>query len=197
MTSTSFDASVKIHPSALIELPVTIGEGTKIWHFCHIMSGACIGARCVLGQNCFVAGTVSIGDDCHIQNNVSLYDGVLLQDEVFVGPSCVFTNIRRPRAAVSRQGHFQQTRVQRGATLGANSTIVAGVTVGRWAFVGAGCVVLKDLPDYALVVGNPARPVGWVSRAGEPLVFKNGVALCPMTNDRYVLGANGIVALDK
>ena len=171
MTSTSFDASVKIHPSALIELPVTIGEGTKIWHFCHIMSGAYIGARCVLGQNCFVAGTVSIGDDCHIQNNVSLYDGVLLQDEVFVGPSCVFTNIRRPRAAVSRQGHFQQTRVQRGATLGANSTIVAGVTVGRWAFVGAGCVVLKDLPDYALVVGNPARPVGWVSRAGEPLVF--------------------------
>ena len=197
MTSVSFDASVEIHPSALIELPVTIGEGTKIWHFCHIMSGAYIGARCVLGQNCFVAGTVSIGDDCHIQNNVSLYDGVLLQDEVFVGPSCVFTNIRRPRAAISRQGYFQQTRVQRGATLGANSTIVAGVTVGRWAFVGAGCVVLKDLPDYALVVGNPARPVGWVSRAGEPLVFKNGVALCPMTNDRYVLDANGIVALDK
>lgn len=197
MASKSFDSSVEIHPSALIELPVTLGEGTKIWHFCHVMSGALIGARCVLGQNCFVAGTVIIGDDCHIQNNVSLYDGVHLQDEVFVGPSCVFTNVRRPRAAVSRHGQFQQTTVQRGATLGANSTIVAGVTIGRWAFVGAGCVVLADIPDYALVVGNPARFVGWVSRAGERLVFANGVAHCPVTNDRYVVRANGKVAMDK
>jgi UDP-2-acetamido-3-amino-2,3-dideoxy-glucuronate N-acetyltransferase len=197
MVSVSFDISVEIHPSALIELPVTLGEGTKIWHFCHIMSGANIGARCVIGQNCFVASTVSVGDDCHIQNNVSLYDGVLLQDEVFVGPSCVFTNVRRPRAAISRHGQFQQTRVQRGATLGANSTILAGVTIGRWAFVGAGCVVLEDIPDYALVVGNPARSVGWVSRTGERLVFNNGLAHCPLSNERYVLGANGVVVLDR
>jgi UDP-2-acetamido-3-amino-2,3-dideoxy-glucuronate N-acetyltransferase len=197
MASASLDSSVEVHPSAVIELPVSIGKGTKVWHFCHITSGACIGERCVFGQNCFVAGTARIGDDCHIQNNVSLYDGVILQDEVFVGPSCVFTNVRRPRAAISRRGQYQQTLVQRGATLGANSTIVAGVTIGCWAFVGAGCVVLTDMPDYALVVGNPARTVGWVSRVGERLVFNDGVAHCPVTNDRYVLRADSTVVLDK
>ncbi len=193
MTTAFPEVPPQIHPSAFVEQPVALGSGTKIWHFCHIMPGARIGARCVLGQNTFVAGTVVIGNGCHVQNNVSLYDGVILADDVFVGPSCVFTNVRRPRASISRRGEFQQTIVGCGATLGANATIVAGVRIGCWAFIGAGCVVTSDVPDYSLVVGNPARAVGWVSRAGERLVFEDGIAHCPMTNERYVMDANGPV----
>jgi len=193
MQGPSPELGTLIHPSAVIDSPATIGEGTRIWHFCHVMAGARIGARCVLGQNTFVAASVVIGDGCRIQNNVSLYDGVTLEEDVFVGPSCVFTNVRRPRASVSRRDEFDETLVSRGATLGANATVLAGVNIGRWAFVGAGSVVLTNVPDYALVVGNPARSIGWVSRAGERLLFHQGIAYCPRTNERYVLGADETV----
>jgi UDP-2-acetamido-3-amino-2,3-dideoxy-glucuronate N-acetyltransferase len=182
----SIAENVAIHPSAVVEHPVTIGQNTKIWHFCHIMSGARIGANCMLGQNVFVAGTAIVGDGCRIQNNVSLYDGVSLEDDVFVGPSCVFTNVRNPRATI-RSAQFDPTFVHRGATIGANCTIVAGCNIGPWSFVGAGCVVLRDVPDYALVVGNPARQIGWVSRQGVRLNLKDGVAHCPSTGDIYRL----------
>jgi UDP-2-acetamido-3-amino-2,3-dideoxy-glucuronate N-acetyltransferase len=194
MATATRDTGPQIHESAVVETPISIGVGTKIWHFCHIMGGARIGAGCVLGQNTYVAASVVIGNGCHIQNNVSLYDGVTLEDDVFVGPSCVLTNVRRPRAAVSRRDQFQPTLVGRGATLGANSTIVAGIRIGCWAFIGAGCVVLTDVPDYALVVGNPARTIGWVSRAGERLMFIDGVAHCPLTSEKYLMSADGLVA---
>ena len=144
-----------------------------------------------MGQNVFVAGSVVIGNCCRIQNNVSLYDGVILEDEIFLGPSCVFTNVRNPRAAVLRR-EFSSTRVQRGATLGANCTVVAGGTIGRWAFVGAGCVVVRDVPDYALVVGNPARQIAWMSRHGERLHFEAGNARCPATGEAYRLTDSGV-----
>ena len=150
------------HPTAVIDRGATIGAGTKIWHFCHVMKGARVGARCVLGQNVFVAGGAVVGDGCHVQNNVSIYDGVVLADEVFVGPSAVFTNVKTPRAAVSRKGEFVTTRVGRGATIGANATIVCGVAIGEYAFVGAGAVVTRDVAAHALVTGVPARRAGWV-----------------------------------
>ncbi len=182
----------EVHPSAIVDALAIIGAGTKIWHFCHVMAGARVGARCVLGQNVFVASCVIIGDSCRIQNNVSLYDGVILEEEVFVGPSCVFTNVRNPRASISRRGEYLQTTVKRGASLGANATVVAGVTVGAWALVGAGCVVVTNVPDHALVVGNPARVIGWVNRAGERLKFEDGIARCPQTNEEYRLENHGL-----
>lgn len=157
--------SVFIHESACVDQPCSIGDGTRVWHFVHVMSGARIGARCVLGQGVFVAGDVIVGDNVHVQNHVSLYDGVIVEDDVFLGPSCVFTNVRHPRA--HRRGERVQTRIRAGATIGANATILCGVTVGRHAFVGAGAVVTRDVPDHALVVGNPARRVGWVDRDGR------------------------------
>lgn len=184
--------NAEIHPSAIIELPVTVGERTRIWHFCHVMAGARIGANCSLGQNVFVASRVAIGDGCRIQNNVSLYEGVNLEDDVFLGPSCVFTNVANPRATVRRCASFLQTLVSRGATLGANSTIVAGNTIGRWAFVGAGCVVIRPVPDFALVVGNPARQIGWMSRHGERLSFNAGIAQCPVTGESYRLNEDRV-----
>jgi UDP-2-acetamido-3-amino-2,3-dideoxy-glucuronate N-acetyltransferase len=159
-----------IHPSAVVDAGATIGEDTRIWHFCHVSSGARIGAGCVLGQNVYVAGSVRIGDRCRIQNNVSLYDGVTLEDDVFVGPSVVFTNVKRPRALVSRRTEFQPTRVDRGSTLGANATIVCGVRVGVHGFVAAGAVVTRDVPPQAMVQGVPATQVGWVCRCGADLV---------------------------
>jgi UDP-2-acetamido-3-amino-2,3-dideoxy-glucuronate N-acetyltransferase len=194
MTDPTFEVcgKVQIHETAVVDPPIRIGEGTKIWHFCHVMAGARIGARCVLGQNAYVASTVEVGDDCHIQNNVSLYDGVILENDVFLGPSCVFTNVRRPRAHISQRDRFLTTLVKRGATIGANATILAGVTIGQHAFVGAGSVVLAAVPAHALVVGNPARSIGWVSRAGERLVFDNGVAFCPTTHERYSLADNTV-----
>jgi UDP-2-acetamido-3-amino-2,3-dideoxy-glucuronate N-acetyltransferase len=167
-----------IHATAIIDDPATpIGAGTRIWHFVHVMPGARIGAGCVIGQGCYV-GAVTIGDGCRIQNHVSLYDGVTLEDEVFLGPSCVFTNVRHPRAHVARRDAYAPTLVRRGATIGANATIVCGVTIGRYAMVGAGAVVTHDVPDHAIVVGTPARWIGWACRCGETLPATRTCARC-------------------
>ncbi|MGB9695792.1 MAG: N-acetyltransferase [Ignavibacteria bacterium] len=177
-----------INPYAVVDENVEIGEGTKIWHFTHIQSGARIGRFCVLGQNVNIGNNVIIGNYVKIQNNVSVYEGVELEDYVFCGPSMVFTNIIDPRSKYPQVGSqfYLKTLVKEGASLGANSTIICGHTIGRYAFVGAGAVVTKDVPDYALVVGNPARIVGWVSEAGKKLVFdENGIAFCQKSNKRY------------
>jgi UDP-2-acetamido-3-amino-2,3-dideoxy-glucuronate N-acetyltransferase len=158
-----------VHATAVIDPGATIGAGTKIWHFCHVMPGARVGARCVLGQNVFVADGAALGDGCRVQNNVSIYDGVELGADVFVGPSAVFTNVKNPRAAVSRKCAFIATRVGRGATIGANATIVCGVTIGEHAFVGAGAVVTRDVPAHAVVTGVPARRTAWACACGESL----------------------------
>ena len=178
-----------IHPSAVIDDNVEIGDGSKIWHFCHVLSGSRIGARCVLGQNVMVAPNVSLGAGCKIQNNVSLYQGVTLEDDVFCGPSCVFTNVLTPRAFVERKDEFAPTLVKKGATIGANATIVCGVTIGNYAMVGAGAVVTKDVSAHQLVVGNAARPAGWVSRTGERL---GDDLICPRTGERYRETASGL-----
>jgi UDP-2-acetamido-3-amino-2,3-dideoxy-glucuronate N-acetyltransferase len=154
------------HPTAIIDRPARIGAGSKVWHFCHVMAGARIGADCVLGQNVFVAATAVIGDGCRIQNNVSIYDGVVLEDEVFVGPSAVFTNVRNPRASVDRKAAFEPTLVGRGASIGANATIVCGTEIGEHAFVGAGAVVTRDVAAHAVVAGVPARRRSWICRCG-------------------------------
>jgi UDP-2-acetamido-3-amino-2,3-dideoxy-glucuronate N-acetyltransferase len=168
------------HESAYVDDGCTIGSGTKIWHFSHVMSGATIGRRCNIGQNVVISPQVVVGDNVKIQNNVSVYTGVVLEDDVFCGPSMVFTNVINPRSHVSRKDEYRQTIVRRGATLGANSTIVCGHTVGRYAFIGAGCVVTKDVPDYALIVGNPARLVGWMCACGTKLSDAR-VAAGPLT----------------
>jgi UDP-2-acetamido-3-amino-2,3-dideoxy-glucuronate N-acetyltransferase len=176
-----------IHPSAYVDEPCEIGAGTKIWHFCHVMAGARIGEGCILGQNVFVANDVVIGDNVKIQNNVSLYTGVELEDDVFCGPSCVFTNVINPRSQIVRHSLYQQTLVRRGATIGANATIVCGATIGRYAFIGAGALVRGDAPDYALMLGVPARRAGWMSRHGYrlPAPDADGVMVCPESGWRY------------
>lgn len=179
-----------IHPSAIVDEGAVLGENCRVWHFVHISAGARIGARCSFGQNVYVGNDVSIGDNVKVQNNVSVYDAVTLEDDVFCGPSMVFTNVYNPRSAVTRKDEYRRTIVRQGATLGANSTIVCGTTVGRYAFVGAGAVVNRDVPDFALMVGVPARQVGWMSRHGErlPLPLQGQAeATCPHTGDRYVL----------
>jgi UDP-2-acetamido-3-amino-2,3-dideoxy-glucuronate N-acetyltransferase len=158
-----------VHESAVVDDGATIGAGTRVWHFCHVMKGARIGRGCNLGQNVFVAGTAVLGDNVKVQNNVSIYDGVECADDVFLGPSMVFTNVSTPRSAVSRKGAYERTLVGRGATIGANATIVCGHAIGEHAFVGAGAVVTKDVPAHALVVGNPARRVGWMCACGSRL----------------------------
>jgi len=178
------------HDSAIVDEGAQLGDGTKVWHFTHVSPGAKIGARCALGQGVYVGNDVSIGDNVRIQNNVSVYDAVTLEDDVFCGPSMVFTNVYNPRAAVARKNEFRRTLVRQGATLGANCTIVCGHTIGRYAFIGAGAVVQKDVPDFALMVGVPARRIGWMSRFGERLelpVRGAGEATCPHTGDRYQL----------
>jgi len=187
--------SVQIHPSAVVDPGAQIGEGTKIWHFSHVMGRARIGKHCSLGQNVFVGDNVVIGDHVKIQNNVSIYEGVTLEDYVFCGPSMVFTNIRTPRSAYPRNTseHYQKTHVKRGGSIGANATIVCGVTIGAWAMVAAGAVVTKDVPDYALVAGVPARIVGWVSEAGLKLDWHNGQAVCPQTRQLYVMRSPNVV----
>jgi len=176
-----------VHPTAVIDEPCSIGEGTKIWHFCHIMKGARIGERCILGQNVFIGSDVVIGNNVKIQNNVSIYTGVELEDDVFCGPSCVFTNVSNPRSEIVRHHLYERTLVRRGATIGANATIVCGVTIGRYAFIGAGTVVVNDVPDYALMLGVPARQKGWMSRHGHRLQNpgEDGVMVCPESGWRY------------
>jgi UDP-2-acetamido-3-amino-2,3-dideoxy-glucuronate N-acetyltransferase len=177
----------EVHPSAIVDDGAQLGAGTRVWHFAHVCAGARIGAGCSLGQGVYVGNDVTIGDNVKIQNNVSVYDGVTLEDDVFCGPSVVFTNVHNPRSAVPRKNEYRPTLVKRGASLGANCTVVCGTTIGRYAFVGAGAVVSRDVPDFALVVGVPARRIGWVGRHGERLVFVGGEALCPATGERYVL----------
>lgn len=178
---------VFVHESAVVESGAELGPGAKVWHFCHVMSGARLGARVMLGQGCFVASGVSIGEGSRIQNQVSLYDGVVIEEDVFVGPSAVFTNMRSPRAFVSQTGSYQRTLIRRGATIGANATVIAGVTLGRYCLVGAGAVVTHDVGDFVLVAGVPARPAGFVSRRGVRLVFSQGRARCPEAGEEYLL----------
>jgi UDP-2-acetamido-3-amino-2,3-dideoxy-glucuronate N-acetyltransferase len=187
MSEPASPANVYVHPTAIVDQPCAIGEGTKIWHFSHVMSTARIGARCSLGQNVFVASDVTIGDNCKIQNNVSLYTGVELGDDVFCGPSCVFTNVINPRSEIARRDQYQKTIVGRGATIGANATIVCGATIGRYAFIAAGAVVRGDVPDYALMMGVPAGQKGWMSRHGHRLtkVDADGLLVCPESGLRY------------
>lgn len=181
---------------AVVDQGVEIGEGTKVWHFCHVQKGAQIGKKCVLGQNVNIANNVKIGNYCKIQNNVSVYEGVELEDYVFCGPSMVFTNILNPRCKYPQVGaeFYVKTLIKEGASLGANSTIVCGTTIGRFAMVGAGSVVTKDVPDFALVVGNPARVIGWWSEAGKKLEFdKNGFAFCEKSQKKYKFENNKVV----
>lgn len=178
------------HESAYIDDGVKIGVGTKIWHFCHVMSRAVVGTNCKLGQNVFIASNVHLGNNVKIQNNVSVYEGVVIEDDVFCGPSMVFTNVRNPRSSVVRKSEYLTTLVKRGATLGANCTVICGVTIGEYAFVGAGAVVSHDVPPYALVVGVPARQIGWMSRHGERLELPltgHGESRCPATGEVYRL----------
>lgn len=185
------------HESSYVDDNCTIGKGTKIWHFSHIMSGCTIGEDCNIGQNVVISPDVTLGRNCKIQNNVSVYTGVICEDDVFLGPSMVFTNVINPRAAVSRKSEYRQTLIKRGASVGANATIVCGHTLGEYCLIGAGSVVTKDVPNFALMVGNPARRVGWVSRYGEKLSFDaQGFATCPSTGERYQLN-DGIVILIK
>ena len=182
--------TVQVHPSAIVDPGAQIGDGTRVWHFVHVSAGARIGSGCSLGQGVYVGNDVAIGDNVKIQNNVSVYDAVTLEDDVFCGPSMVFTNVLNPRSAVVRKHEYRRTLVRRGATLGANCTIVCGATIGRHAFVGAGAVVTHDVPDFALVAGVPARQIGWMSRHGERLelpLVGDGDAVCPATGEPYVL----------
>ncbi|WP_373741131.1 acyltransferase [Neisseria sp.] len=179
-----------VHPSAIVDEGAKIGAGSRIWHFVHICGGAEIGENCSFGQNVFVGNRVKIGDNCKIQNNVSVYDNVYLEEGVFCGPSMVFTNVYNPRSLIERKSEYRDTLVKKGATLGANCTIVCGITIGRFAFVGAGAVVNKDVPDYALMVGVPARQIGWMSEYGEQLdlpVSGSGSAVCSHTGAVYTL----------
>ena len=189
------ETDIFVHPSAYVDEPCQIGTGTKIWHFSHVMAYAQIGQDCVLGQNVMVANHVVIGDRVHIQNNVSVYTGVELEADVFCGPSCVFTNVSNPRTEINRKAEYERTLVRRGATIGANATIVCGVTIGRYAFIGAGAVVLRDVPDYGLMVGVPASRIGWMSRHGYPLTAPDslGVMHCSHSGWRYQEQIPGMV----
>ena len=184
---------INIHESAFVDQGARIGEGTNIWHFTHICSGAVVGKNCSLGQNVFVANEVFVGNNVKIQNNVSIYDAVTIEDDVFCGPSMVFTNVYNPRSSIVRKNEYRKTHIKQGASLGANCTIVCGVVVGKYAFVGAGALVNKDVPDFALMVGVPARQIGWMSKFGERLelpVSGNGETICPNSNEKYILKEN-------
>ena len=183
------------HESAYVDEPVDIGEGTKIWHFCHVQSGAKIGEKCILGQNVNIANDVIIGNNVKIQNNVAVYTGTVVEDDVFLGPSCVLTNVTNPRSQVKRHSLYEKILIKRGASIGANATIVCGITIGRYAFIAAGAVVAKDVPDYALMVGVPGRRVAWISRHGH--ILKNpdidGVMICPESGYRYKEVEPGVI----
>lgn len=175
------------HESAIIDEGCSIGAGTKIWHFSHIMPNCIIGESCNIGQNVVISPDVVLGKNVKVQNNVSIYTGVICEDDVFLGPSMVFTNVINPRSAVARKNEYKKTVVRKGATIGANATIVCGYDIGEYAFIGAGAVVTKNVPAYALLVGNPARQTGWMSRYGHKLEFKNGQATCPESGEKYAL----------
>ncbi|MEO8635892.1 MAG: DapH/DapD/GlmU-related protein [Gemmatimonadales bacterium] len=174
-----------VHESSFVDAGATIGAGTRIWHFCHIMPGAVIGERCNLGQNVVVMSGARLGNNVKVQNNVSLYEGVTLEDDVFCGPSCVFTNVVNPRAHVTRKHEYRATLVRRGSSIGANATIVCGVTLGEYAFIGAGAVITSDVPAFALMVGVPARRVGWMCQCGERLALRDGAAGCRVCGASY------------
>jgi len=189
-------ASATIHPSAIVDAGARIGEGTRVWHWVHVSSGARIGRNCVLGQNVYVGGRAVIGDNVKIQNNVSVYDAVTLEDDVFCGPSMVFTNVYNPRSEIVRKDELRATLVRRGVTLGANCTIVCGVTIGEYAFIGAGSVVNRDVAPYALVVGVPGEQIGWMSRYGERLDLPlrgDAEATCTHTGERYRLRGGSLI----
>lgn len=182
------------HPTAVIDEGCNIAEGVKIWHFCHIMPNCTIGENCNIGQNVVISPDVVLGKNVKVQNNVSIYTGVQCEDDVFLGPSMVFTNVVNPRSAVNRRGQYSRTIVRKGASIGANATIVCGHDIGRYAFIGAGAVVTKHVPDYALVIGNPARQTGWMSEYGHKLIFNaEGIAQCPESGEKYKL-EKGIVS---
>lgn len=182
-----------VHPTAIVEKGCEIGTGTKIWHFSHIMTGAKLGERCNIGQNVVVSPDVVLGNNVKVQNNVSLYTGVICADDVFLGPSCVFTNVTNPRSAVNRRGQYAKTNVGKGASIGANATIVCGHDIGEFAFIGAGAVVTKSVPAYALLVGNPAKQIGWMSEFGHRLIFdQSGIAICKESNEQYQLKENQV-----
>ena len=184
------------HTSAYIDEGCTIGQGTKIWHFSHIMKNCKIGNDCNIGQNVVISPDVILGNNVKVQNNVSIYTGVICEDDVFLGPSMVFTNVYNPRSAVNRKEEFRQTLVRQGASIGANATIVCGYPIGRYAFIGAGTVVTKEVPDYALIVGNPGKQIGWMSEHGERLVFdEHGEAVCKGSGEKYVLTGNKVKKL--
>ena len=185
-----------VHESSYVDEGALIGSGTKIWHFCHIMPGAHIGRRCSIGQNVNIGSRAVLGDGCKVQNNVSIYDDVILEDEVFCGPSMVFTNVVNPRSFVERKHEYRKTLIKKGATIGANATVVCGNTIGRYALVGAGAVITRDVPDYALVFGSPARIKGWVCRCGVKLDFNNDTAVCADCGAKYVK-TDGIVKGEK
>ena len=186
------------HETAVIDEGCRIGAGTRIWHFSHIMPDCVIGERCNIGQNVVISPGVVLGNNVKIQNNVSVYTGVICEDDVFLGPSCVFTNVLNPRSAIPRKNQYRKTLLRRGATIGANATIVCGHTIGEYALIGAGAVVTKDVPPYALVVGNPSRQIGWVSEYGHRLRFdEKGEARCPESGERYLLKEGGVVKIDN
>lgn len=191
------DTPYYAHPTAVIDEGCTIGKGTKIWHFSHIMGDCTIGENCNFGQNVVVSPGVVLGNNVKVQNNVSIYTGVICEDDVFLGPSCVFTNVVNPRSGVNRRGQYSKTTVKRGASIGANATIVCGHDIGEFAFIGAGAVVTKNIPAYALVVGNPSKQIGWMSEYGHRLNFdKDGFAVCPESKEKYEL-KNGVVSKVK
>lgn len=183
------------HETAVVDDGAQIGAGSKVWHFSHIMPEAVLGENCNIGQNVFIASKVVLGQNCKVQNNVSLYEGIVCGDDVFLGPSAVFTNVINPRSAVVRKFEYKPTLIKNGVSIGANATIICGVTLGEYCFIGAGTVVTKDVPAYALIVGNPGQPIGWMSAHGERLRFdKDGQASCPATREAYVLSPEGVVS---
>ena len=184
---------VFIHPTAVVDEGCTLGKGTKVWHFCHLMPKAEIGEDCNFGQNVFIANNVRLGNNVKVQNNVSIYEGVEVEDNVFLGPSMVFTNVINPRSGVNRRNQYAKTRVKKGASIGANATIVCGNDIGEYAFIGAGSVVTKEVPDFALMVGNPARQLGWMSAYGHRLEFdENNEATCVESGEKYKLIENSV-----
>jgi len=184
-----------VHESSYVDEGAQVGAGTKIWHFCHVLSGAVIGERCSFGQNVSIAGGTSIGNNVKVQNNVSIYEGTLIEDDVFLGPSCVLTNVTNPRSQVLRRSLYEKTLIRRGASIGANATVVCGITIGRYAFIAAGAVVSRDVPDYALMVGVPSRQKGWMSRHGHLLTNPDGdgILVCPESRLRYREVAAGLL----